>query len=300
MLLAATSSMADQIMDRISDHPWPGCQIQIGGMTVTWMSSAIASMIITALVLVAVIIPMARKHKAMPSGSANVLDLVVVFVRDMIARPALHDKSYQYLPLLLTLFLFILGMNLMGIIPLEAISHLANIPAIGHTATSIPTVCAGLASIALFTIIVSGMASQVRRIRRRRGLPMSICILISPWLWVKSLSPEIPGPVGSILLIPLALMELIGAVAKCFSLMIRLCANMITGHALLAVMMVFILEAMRAYFVSDSTDLFLVGPAAVAGAVAVSMLELLVAGLQAYIFTFLTAMFVGLYAEGAH
>ncbi len=292
--------MADQIMDRISDHPWPGCQVQIGGMTVTWMSSAIGSMLITAFVILAVIIPMARKHKTMPRGSANVLDLVVVFVRDMIARPALHGRAYQYLPILLTIFLFILGMNLMGIIPLEAISHLANIPPIGHTATSIPTTCAGLASIALLTIVISGMASQIRRIRARRRLPLLVCILISPWLWVKSLSPEIPGPVGGILLLPLALMELIGAVTKCFSLMIRLCANMITGHALLAVMMVFILEAIRAYFVSASTNIILVAPAAIAGAVAVSMLELLVAGLQAYIFTFLTAMFIGLYAEGGH
>ncbi len=290
--------MADQIMDRISDHPWPGCQVQIGGMTITWMSSAIGSMLITAFVILAVIIPMARKHKTMPRGSANVLDLVVVFVRDMIARPALHDKAYHYLPLLLTIFLFILGMNLMGMIPLEAISHLAGIPAIGHTATSIPTVCAGLASIALFTIIVSGLIAQVRRVRTQRGYSLLACIVMSPWLWFKSLSPDIPGPIGVILLLPLAMMELIGAVAKCFSLMIRLCANMITGHALLAVMMVFILEATRAYFVSASTNIILIAPAAIAGAVAVSMLELLVAGLQAYIFTFLTAMFIGLYAEG--
>ena len=300
MLLAATSSMADQIMDRISDHPWPGCQVQIGGMTVTWMSSAIGSMLITAFVILAVIIPMARKHKTMPHGSANVLDLVVVFVRDMIARPALHDKAYRYLPLLLTMFLFILGLNLMGMIPLEAISHLAGIPAIGHTATSIPTVCAGLASLALFTIVVSGLIAQVRRVRAQRGYSLLACLVMSPWLWFKSLSPDIPGPIGVIMLFPLAVMELIGAVAKCFSLMIRLCANMITGHALLAVMMVSILQALTAYVEIQSPSLFIVAPAAIMGAVAFSLLELLVAGLQAYIFTFLTAMFVGLYAEGAH
>lgn len=121
----------------------------------------------------------------------------------------------------------------------------------------------------------------------------------SPILWLASLSPEIPGPVGKVLLGPLALLELVGAVAKCFALMIRLTANMFAGHVLLAVLMMFALRA-----VSNALEvrmLYLgVSAMCVLGSVGVTILDLLVSLLQAYIFTFLTAMFLGLYVEPSH
>jgi len=292
---------AGRIMDYISDHPWPGCQWQLTeGITITWMSSAIASMLITAAVLVAVIVPVARRHRHLPSGSANFLEVLVVFVRDIIARPALHDRAYEFLPFLMTLFVYILGMNLMGIVPLEAVSHMAGLPMIGHTATCIPTVCAALACLTLLRIVLTGLETHARKRRVEAGWPVWLCWAISPLLWVRSLCPDVPGIVGRLLAIPLAALELVGAVAKCFSLMVRLCANMLSGHTMAAILMLFAFQVVRAWLETHSTSLFYVGPMVVLGAVAVDLLELLVAGLQAYIFTFLTAMFLGLYTAGEH
>lgn len=300
-MLLAELDMAEKILDMISDHPWPGCQWQISeNFHITWMSSGIFSMIMTGVVLIAVIVPVARRYRYHPKGSAHLLDVVVVFMRDMIARPALGDRAYDFLPFLLTLFVFILFMNLVGMVPLEAVTGLVGLPPMGHTPTVIPTVCAALASLALLKIISSGLVVQAKRKHRELHWPMWVCIVLSPMLWMGSLAPSVPGLVGKVLVVPLALLELVGAVAKCFSLMIRLCANMLSGHMLLAILMVLIFQAIGAFLDTQATQLFYVGPAVVVGAVGVKLLELLVAGLQAYIFTFLTAMFLGLYAEGRH
>jgi len=297
----AQGNLSDRLLEMISDHPWPGCRLEISeGVYFTWMSSAIVSILITAVVLVAVVVPIARKHGRLPKGAANFLELLVVFVRDMIARPALRDRAYEHLPFLITLFVFILGMNLMGLVPLEAAAKAAGLPAMGHTATSIPTVCAALASLALLKILVSGLAVQARQWQATSNWPMFLCCALSPLLWFRSLSPRVPGIIGKLLVVPLALLELIGALSKFFALMVRLCANILSGHALLAIMLLFVFQAVRAWLETRATDLFFVAPAALLGGVAISLLELLVAGLQAYVFTFLTAMFLELYASEAH
>jgi len=301
-VLLAKTDIADRIMDAISDHPWPyeWCRFEILGVNVTVMSSAIISMLLTALVLVGVIIPIAQRHKYLPRGSANVLEVLVLFVRDMIARPALHERAYDFLPFLLTLFVYVFGLNLMGVVPLEAISHATGLPLIGHTATSIPAVCGALASLTLLSIVFSGLARQTAECRARRGWPTWLCASISPVLWFRSLSPDVPGPTGKLLAVPLALMDLVGVVCRCFSLMIRLCANMLSGHMVLAILMVFVYQGIRAWWEVQATHLLYVGPLVVLGSVAIDLLELLVAGLQAYIFTFLTAVFVSLYSQKSH
>jgi F-type H+-transporting ATPase subunit a len=129
---------------------------------------------------------------------------------------------------------------------------------------------------------------------------MALCVALSPVLWLKSLSPEVPGLVGKLLAGPLAALEFLGAIMKCFALMIRLFANMIAGHALLAILMLFILQALAALMREKAADLFYIAPACILTSVGVDLLELLVAVLQAYIFTFLTAMFLSLYGEEAH
>ncbi|MFZ1991333.1 MAG: F0F1 ATP synthase subunit A, partial [Alphaproteobacteria bacterium] len=131
---------------------------------------------------------------------------------------------------------------------------------------------------------------------QRYQAPMWLCALISPVLWIASLTPPVPGLAGVILAVPLALLELVGVLAKCAALMIRLFANMLSGHVLLTVLMMFILQALQTQVV----HVFYVGPFCIAASVVVQILELLVAGLQAYIFTFLTAIFLALYAESSH
>ncbi|MGA2266363.1 MAG: F0F1 ATP synthase subunit A [Phycisphaerae bacterium] len=292
VLLAAAN-----ILESVADHPWPGCQIHVFGMPVTLMSKGIAAMILAAGILLAVILPLSRRRQTVPRGPAGVLEVIVYFVRDMIARPALHDRAEPFLPLLLTFFTFILTVNLLGLLPLEALLKLVpGLPPIGGVATSIPTVTGALAAIALGTIVFCGLKRQAGLFHHRYQAPMWLCVLISPLLWVASLRPAVPGLTGVILAVPLALLELVGVLAKCFALMIRLFANMLSGHVLLAVLMMFILQALQTQIVR----VFYVGPFCIAGSVAVEILELLIAGLQAYIFTFLTAIFLALYAESSH
>jgi hypothetical protein len=100
--------------------------------------------------------------------------------------------------------------------------------------------------------------------------------------------------------LPLAALELVGTLAKCFALMVRLFVNLMAGHGLLAVLMMFVFQASADYLSAG------LGPAVVTGAVCVifsvlvCLLEILVAVLHAYIFTYLSAIFFGLYAEGHH
>lgn len=285
------------LIEQIADRPWPGCQVRVFGMTVTLMSSCIAAMVLAGAILLALVLPLARRRQTVPHGAAGVLEVVVYFVRDMIARPALRDQAERFMPMLLTLFLFILAVNLVGILPLEAISDLVpGVPRIGGVATAIPTVAAALAVIALLTIVLSGLSRRARQFHRLHHVPMVVCVVISPALWIWGLAPHVPGVAGAILALPLGLLELVGVLAKCAALMIRLFANMLSGHTLLAVLMMFILQALETQVVR----VFYIGPFCVAASVVVEVMELLVAGLQAYIFTFLTAMFLGLYAETSH
>ena len=301
MLLASAN-----LMDHVSDHPWPGCQVEVFGLQVTWMSSGIATMILVGVLLAAGLLLGTRRWGPQPKGVGNLIEAIVVFVRDMIARPALHEKAYDYLPFLLTLFVFILGLNLFGLVPLEPVmiwlgGHVGWLKGrpVGGPTTSVAAVCAGLASLTLLKIITSALWVNARHLHETRYWPMALCLLVSPVAWFLSLAPQIPGVTGKILSVPLAVLELVGAGMKCVSLVIRLTANMVAGHALLAVLLMFALDAAAAAMERNIT-LYSVSAVCIVGSAAISLIELLVAGLQAYIFTFLTAMFLGLYVEPAH
>jgi F-type H+-transporting ATPase subunit a len=300
--------LAEQnLLTHLMDHPWHGWQVTLLGMKVTLMSSAIAVMLLTAATLVAVILPMSRRRGLLPTGGYNVLELLVIFVRDRVARPALHDKAYAFLPFLLTIFVFVLGMNLTGFLHLDlivsglavAIPWLRDHP-IGMQPTVVLTACGGLAMVTLGTIMGLGIKNAAHQLRAHRGWPTWLCLALGPVVWVKSLAPSIPGAIGIVLVVPLAFLEFVGALAKCFSLMVRLFANMLAGHAMLAAMMMFILMALESMIRDGTGHLIYIGPLCVVGSAMISLIELLVAGLQAYIFTFLTAIFLGLYVEPEH
>ena len=309
MLSAAEFNLMDYLSAHLADHPWEGCTVQIGGMPVTWMSSAIAAMILVAVGLIAVVIPISMRRKAVPTGAYNALEILTVFVRDSIARPALRDekKVYKFLPLLLTLFVFVLAMSLIGLTPLGPLStwlkwHVPFLQGrpIGATPTAVLTICAALAVISFLSIIISGLHHSAHSFHKKKNAPMVLCWILSPILWAVSLCPPIPGVMGVIMLGPLVFLELIGVVAKCFALMIRLFANMIAGHAMLAVLMMFVLKGIQAMVDKGLNDVFYIPPAVVIGSAAIGLLEMAVALLQAFLFTVLTAVFLGLYAEPAH
>ena len=306
---------AANLLDHVLDTPWPGCQVEVGEMTITWMSNGIATMALVGILLMILIPWMARKQmRAGQAGGAGqavsvpggMIEVFVLFVRDQIAIPSLgKEKAHRFLPYLLTVFVFILGMNLIGMSPLMPITALATghqYP-VGLTPTGILTVCFALAALAMITITGSGLWSVIRHSRR----PAVLAVLLAPMDWFLQMSPAVPGVIGKLLAVPLAFLEVLGLIAKCFALMIRLFSNMIAGHILLAVIMMFIIQSVEATVASlqdptmaNDITAFYISPLCIAGSVMMNLLELLVAGLQAYIYTFLSAMFLGLYVEPAH
>jgi len=292
-----------ELLEHVLDRPWAGCRIDLFGIPLTWMSSGIISIILVGVVLLAVLLPMARRCRPIPTGGQNFLEMLVVFVRDMIARPALHERAEAYLPFLTTVFVYVFALNLIGLVPLVSVSLLLGTERIGGTPTAIPTVGAALASLALLAIVVSGLRRAAGRFHEGRGWPMWLCVLASPVLWFVSLAPPVPGLVGKVILVPMALLELVSAMAKCVALMVRLCANMVAGHMLLAVLMMLALQALRATVLpmpEASYHALYVVPLCVAASVALDLMEMLVSGIQAFIFTIMTALFLGMYAEAAH
>lgn len=291
------------LLEHVLDHPWPGWHVEPFGVPITLMSGGMISMLLVGALLLVVILPMARRCTYIPSGGQNFLEALLVFVRETIGRPALHEKAEQYLPFLTTVFVFVFTLNLIGLVPLESISLLLGINdshRIGGTPTAVPTVGAALASLALLAILVHGLRRAAHQHHRQRGWPIGLCWLASPVLWFLSLSPPVPGPVGKAILVPMAVLELISAVAKCIALMVRLCANMVAGHMLLAVLMMLALQALGAMFRQEAFHALYVWPICILASVALNLMELLVSGIQAFIFTIMTALFLGMYAEASH
>ncbi len=201
------------------------------------------------------------KHGVAPKGSlTNLLEAMIVFIRDDVARPAIgrHDAD-RFLPYLLTVFFFILTCNLFGLLPWAG-------SATGALATT------GMMALLTFaTVIISGM------------------LKLGPAKFWLSQVPhmDLPAPIAVVLKPGIFLIELLGLCIKHFILAMRLLANMMAGHLVLAVILAFIAAASGLVW-------YAVMPASVLGVVALSLLELFVAFLQAYIFTFLSALFIGM------
>jgi F-type H+-transporting ATPase subunit a len=230
--------------------------------------------------------------RLVPRGAMTALEITVEFVRDSIALPNVGKKWVRtWTPLLLTFFLFILGANVIGLIPIFDViglmqhslhlseeSFLVRVIHGGSTATGNFNVTAALATITFIAIIVAGA--------RAHGF-------VQHW---KNLAPKgLPWPIY-ILLIPI---EIMGMFVRPFALTMRLAANMTGGHiALMAILsLVFIFTEMF----SRATAGIGVGMVlSLPLAVGVSGLEIIVVLVQAYVFTLLTAVFIGMAIHAHH
>ena len=248
--------------------------------------------LVTILIGIAVIIPVRRflaGGRPVPTGWMNALETIVQFIRDSIVKPNVGPKWVMtWTPLVLTFFFFILFANGIGMIPIFDVlgafnRFLLGVPASdshnvvngilhgGVTATGNFNVTAGLATITYFSIIIAGALAHG---------------FINHW---KNLVPHgLAWPVY-IILIPI---EIMGLFVKPFALTMRLAANMTGGHiallALLSLMAIF-----GEMFHSTAAGLG-VAFVAIPIAVAISALEIIVVLVQAYVFTLLTAVFVGM------
>ncbi len=233
-----------------------------------------------------------RQDRLIPSGFMGVLEIAVEFIRDTIVLPNVGEKWVKvWTPLLLTLFMFILGANMMGLIPVFDVLSLLNASVIhaseesfffrllhgGVTATGNFNVTAALATVTFFTIIVAGA--------RAHGFVKH---------WVNLVPKGMAWPLY-ILLIPI---EIMGMFIRPFALTMRLAANMTGGHiAILAILsFVFIFNGMIGGLGATGIGLVFSMPIAVG----LSALEIIVVLVQAYVFTLLTAVFVGMAIHAHH
>ena len=253
-----------------------------------WVVAAILFVTVTALVR-----GYLRRGRMVPTGMMNVLELTVEFIRDTVAGPNLGRRwTNTWTPLLLTLFLFILTANVIGLIPIfDALalldhyvlhtsdhSFLKGLLHGGATATGNFNVTAALAIITFFAIITAGV--------RAHGFVKH---------WMNMVPHGLPWPIY-ILLIPI---EIVGMFVRPFALTMRLAANMTGGHiALLAIMsFVFIFtEMLGSAMAGVGIGVLFSMPLAVG----VSGLEIIVVLVQAYVFTLLSAVFIGMAIHAHH
>ena len=210
------------------------------------------------------------------SRFAHAIEVVCVYLRDEIVRPMLGDRTDRFMPILWTIFFFVLVNNLLGLVPIMDVLHIFNpaweaqhVTPIGGTATQNLWVTGVLA---LFAGIVFNIAAVAR---------------LGVGGFLKHMTGGAPWYVIPIIFV----IEFAGQfIIKPAALAIRLFANMTAGHILLATLFLFI-------FAVWGEGLALKGPVTVIsflGAVFIVVLELLVAFLQAFIFMFLTAVFISL------
>jgi len=222
-----------------------------------------------------------------PYGPMNALEAVVEYVRDSIVLPNVGRKWVNtWTPLILTFFFFILFANAVGLIPIFEVVALLdrwvlhtgedslakNLMHGGTTATANFNVTAALATITFGAIIVAGT--------RAHGF-------VKHW---KNLVPHGLAPVLYVILIPI---EIMGMFVRPFALTMRLAANMTGGHiAILAILsFVFLFAEMFGSAVAGvGVGLVMSVPLAVG----ISALEIIVVLVQAYVFTLLTAVFIGM------
>ena len=220
--------------------------------------------LVAAVLLMFIMIPVVRHISRQPVSRGwffNMFEAVLLFIRDQIARPSIGGHGAdRFLPYLWTVFFFILFNNLLGMFPGGA-SPTGNI-----------NVTFILAVMTLVVVLSAGM--------RESGV-VGFWLAIVPHLDVpKLLKPFLWGLMFFI--------EVAGLLIRHVVLAVRLFANMFAGHVVLSVILGFILMAW-----SSSFAFAMVMPASIGGVIALSLLELFVAFLQAYVFTFLSALFIG-------
>jgi F-type H+-transporting ATPase subunit a len=232
-----------------------------------WLSKFMLLQLIAAGLILLIYLPMGKRARegGAPRGVLwNTFEVLLVFVRDKIARPTIGDHDAdRFVPFLWTLFLFILFCNLLGMIP-----------GLGSP-TGALSVTAVLAIYAF--VVIHGSA-------------------IAKMGFFGYLKSQVPHGMNPFIAYFIAAIEILAHFIKGTVLAVRLFANMFAGHLVLASLLGFI--AMVKY-----ATVFLSAPVtvgSVALVVGVSLLELFVAFLQAYVFTFLTSLFVGMALHPAH
>jgi len=228
------------------------------------MTKYMVLMLLAALVILAIYVPLARRVQTgePPRGYWwNCFESILTYLRDQIAKPCIGHDADHYVHYIWTVFLFILFCNLFGMIPF-----------LGSPTASF-SVTVALAACTFVFIHGSAIAKMGVKHYFESYLPHI----------------DVPFGMGYVIVPMIAVIEFLGNFIKAFVLAVRLFANMFAGHTVLAFILFFIVAVKH----SGPLMFWGVTAASVLGVTALSMLELFVAFLQAYVFAFLTALFLG-------
>ncbi len=225
----------------------------------------VVQMILALSLFVFIMLRIAKRYKSgtgvtsAPKGSQSLLEPVITFVRDEVAKPNLGHKYEKYLPYLLTVFFFILINNIFGLIPGSA-----NVT--GNIAFT-----AVLGLISFVVIMFSSNKHYWGHIFNPPGVPLGVKFILVP-------------------------VEFLSVFIKPFALIIRLFANMVAGHIIIIclISLIFIFGNL------NTAAGWGASPLSIGFTVFIYLIEVLVAFLQAFIFTMLTAVFIGQAFEGEH
>ena len=220
---------------------------------------------------------LASYRGGIPRGIGAFVEILVIYIRDEVAEKNIgHGEGRKFTPLLLSFFFFILIAALLGLLPFPVYdTSSGRFTIVSATPTGNIAVTLGLATVAFLAMQYAGI--------RKYGLIGHFKNLVPPGLPAWLLPIMIP-------------VEILGMFTKPFALMVRLFANMLAGHMVITVLLMLIplMAAIRGVFG------IAVIPVSLALALFIMLLELLVALIQAYIFTLLTAIFIGMFAHPAH
>ena len=238
--------------------------IGVGGLEIDLSPTKHGVLLVVAAVLVALVflytsraVARAQAQGRPPRGFAAAMEATALYIRQEVVLPNVGPHGEGYVNYLLTVFFFILTCNLLGLLPWSA------------TPTSNIAVTGAMAFLSLLVIEISGM--------RALGLKGYLGTIFF-------LPPGLPVALKPVMLVIMTPIEIIGKLAKPFALAVRLFANMTAGHVV-----VLALIGLTFFFQS-----YLVGIAASVMAMGIMLLELFVAFLQAFVFTLLTSVFIGL------
>ena len=229
------------------------------------MTRNVVQMLLALIIFTVLMFRVAARYKkgvgvtSAPQGAQSLLEPVITFVRDEVAKPNLGHKYERYLPFLLTVFFFILVNNLFGLIPGSA-----NVT--GNIAFT-----AVLGVISFIVILFSSNKHYWGHIFNPPGVPFGVKLILVP-------------------------VEFLSVFIKPFALIIRLFANMVAGHIIIIclISLIFIFGELSPAAGWGAS------PLSVGFTIFIYCIEILVAFLQAFIFTMLTAVFVGQAIEGDH
>jgi F-type H+-transporting ATPase subunit a len=243
--------------------------VHIAGMTIDFSPTKhVVFVILAGLLCLAIFLPIAAAMRGnyanrAPSGLANAMEAMILYFRDEVVRRNIGHGADAYTGYILTIFFFILFMNVLGLVPF------------GAAATGNFMVTGALALVTFIVVEISGM--------RTLGF--------KGYMGTIFYAPHGLNPIGkAIMLVILTPVEFLGKLTKPFALMIRLFANMMAGHTL-------VLSLLGMIFMFATAGAVVAGVVSVASigmVTAIMLLEIFVAFLQAYIFAMLTSVFIGL------